>query len=185
MTVLSHFCPKHIVLSKSAVPRLISVRISFPGSERLVLNMCEKQELNFDETLHLVFKNYSQNVKKCECWVNKGPFSPIIMDLRLNSRYQDMCSASKLFINTDEYTCDPQSDSYGAIFGQVPNGDLLKDAFISLANNLDIEPPEMVWIAIIPEGKHIFSESRNRVSVSNNDNNLTSDIRIGFVRNIV
>ena len=140
---------------------LIVAYIFFSGEERLILNMCEKHEMNFDRTIHLVFKNYSQNIKNCECWVNMGPFSPIIMDLRLNSRYKEMCSPTKLVINEHHYTCDPHSDSYGAIFGEPLHDDLPLGAFISLVHGSNFIPPWMVWIVLIPEGKYLSNESRN------------------------
>ena len=126
----------------------------FSDEESLVLDMCAKHEMMFNRTLHLLFKNYSQNLKNCECWVNKAPFSPVIMELRLNSRYKDKCSASRLLINEHHYMCDSKSDSYGAIFGEALYDDLPLGAFISLVHNSDMEPPGMVWIALIPDGKN-------------------------------
>ena len=115
--------------------------------------MCKENYLTFTDTLHLIFNDYRMGLEECTCYVNRGAFSLIIMDLRLNMRNKDQCSDNELFINSQTYPCNPRSDSYEAIFGDIkvfndvnPNARiLLKSISRSLA-------PEMAWIAVIPEG---------------------------------
>ena len=115
--------------------------------------MCEKHEMNFTDTLYLTFKYYTQNFKDCVCWVNKGAFSLTIMDLRLNIKNKGTCSATKFVINDHHYACDPESDSRGAIFGEMlTKDDIPLGAFISLNPNSATALPEMVWISLNPEG---------------------------------
>ena len=74
------------------------------------------------------------------------------MDLRLKSRNKDACSAAKFLINGHHFTCDPESGSYGAVFGELIQDDMPLGAFISLVPNSDTALPEMVWIQLTPEG---------------------------------
>ena len=119
--------------------------------------MCEKYEVNFNDRLHLIFNSHAKSFKECQCWVNKGKFSLIIMDLRLNMRNKDQCADTKMVINKDHYLCNASSDSYGAIFGETFkfNADLPPDALIALVSDSST-PPEMVWIELIPEGNICF-----------------------------
>ena len=132
--------------------------------------MCEKHKMNFTDTLHLTFNYHTKNSEDCVCWVNNGAFSLTIMDLRLKSRNKDVCSAAKLVINAHHYTCDPQSDSYGAIFGETIRDSMPLGAFISLVPKNTL--PEMIWIQLTPEGNFnlIFfeKESIKRASFSQN-----------------
>lgn len=114
-----------------------------------ILNMCEKHKRNFTDTLYLTFEYYTKNLKECRCWVNMGAFTLTIMDLRLKTRYEDTCSRAKFFINGHLYTCDLQSNSYGAKFAEKVRAGLPLGAFISLVPNLKL--PEMVWLALTPE----------------------------------
>ena len=114
--------------------------------------MCEKHKMNFTGTLHLTFKYYTQTVKDCVCWVNNGAFTLTIMDLRLKARNGDECSSAEFFINGHLYTCDLQSNSYGAKFAEIVKDGLPLGAFISLVPNSNTSLPEMVWISFSPEG---------------------------------
>ena len=121
--------------------------------DKVVLNMCEENYLTFTDTLYLTLNDYTKDLTECQCWVNWGAFSLIIMDLRLNSRNQDTSSDNELLINKHHYKCNPQSESYGAIFGDIKMfNDVNPDAMISLKSTSSILKPEMVWIAVVPEG---------------------------------
>ena len=136
-------------------------RLSFSDDQKSILNMCEKHKMIFNDTLHLTFKYYTKNLKNCVCWVNEGPFSLKIMDVRLKSRNEEVCSAARFVINSHHYTCDPQSDSYGAVFGEMFQDHISVGAFISLVPNSNSTLPEMVWIQLTPEGSSLTTPVLN------------------------
>lgn len=137
----------------SALRDAVTIQYQCLGEEMIVLNMCKEHNITFSDTLYLIINDYTENLKECQCWVNMGAFSLSLMDVRLNMRNKKQCSDSELIINSIHKRCDPQSDSYGAIFGEIKmfNG-LNPNAMVSLKLNSHIITPEMVWIALIPEG---------------------------------
>ena len=74
------------------------------------------------------------------------------MDLRLKTSSKDACSDASFFVNSNHYMCQPESESYGAVFGKLIQDDMPHGAFISLVPNSDTVLPEMVWIQLTPEG---------------------------------
>ena len=120
--------------------------------------MCEKHEINFTDTLYLAFEQNKNTFTECQCWVNRESFSIKLLDLRLKHRNRDQCSDAKLVINKRHYTCDPRSKRhiYGALFNTMFDDNLPLDAIISLVPGAAFTPPEMVWIALIPEGNSVL-----------------------------
>ena len=138
---------------------MMRFKFYFSDADKSIVEMCDKHEMNFTETLYIAFEQNKDLFKECQCWVNRDSFSIKILDLRLKHWNRDQCSDAKLVINKRHYTCDPLSKRhiYGAIFNTMFDDNLPLDALISLVPGTAFTPPELLWIALIPEGKlHVF-----------------------------
>lgn len=143
---------KYLFLSSLSI-LIGAIKYLCSADKIIALNMCEYYNVNFNDTVLLILDDKTQSFKECQCWVNKGAFRLMIMDLRLNMRNTDQCSKTKLFINEHHYSCDPKSDSYGAVFGEIVKlrDGLPPDVMIALVSGSGT-PPEMVLIELIPKG---------------------------------
>ena len=111
--------------------------------------MCEEHTVTFDYTIHLTLDDFTWGYRECQCWVNKGAFSLIIMDLRLKSRCDGQCTTIEMLIDNNRYACDS-----GPVFEEMVTliNKLEPNAFISLLMGSGTSMPEMVRVAVIPEG---------------------------------
>lgn len=150
----------------------IIIRYECVDQLRLV-NICEKTERTFTDAVYLTSLDIKESFKECQCFVNSGQFSIIIIDVRLNNNMDNKCSPATLHINDKEYLCDENKDDYGAVFTKSP-GKPLRNSYISLVQNSKTNLPEMVMIKLQPERSLRIICEGQQTPKTNNVNRSTS-----------
>lgn len=103
-------------------------------------------------TVHLIYGDVLTSLKECQCFVKEGQFKIVLSDIRLQLPKENNCSSAKLQINSAQYLCDDEKDTFGSKF-QVDFGEVMTRAFISLTKTSFNGEPRMLWLTVHPQGK--------------------------------
>lgn len=141
------------VRSEEQKNRTNSVKVTFRCLDHTStsIDICKPCTVFSNDTLYLTATGDSARLyNMCECFVNLDEFSIKAADVRLDSIQEKKCTDAVVHINSKEFKCDPDKDSFDSVFNRTV-ATSVTNAFISLLPKSSTEFPSMILITVNPK----------------------------------